>query len=239
MRFSHLQKKVSLLPKEKLHYLGHRQRLRMRFLQSDTQNIPDYELLEILLFGILPRQDVKPIAKQLLYTFGNIRNVFHADPQQLQNIPGIGESALIHLKAILEVSCRFLKEDILNKPLLDSMEKVIQYCQARMAYLLIEQFRILFLDKKNQLLADEVQQQGTVDFTPIFPREVIKRALETGASALILVHNHPSGDPTPSEADICITKKLAILAQEFNILLHDHLIIGKMTSVSLKKQGMI
>ena len=188
------------------HFLGHRERLKTRFHDAGGVSLADYELLELILFQALPRRDTKPIAKALLNRFGSFSEVLAAPEGELTRIPGIGEAAVHHLKLIQAAAQRFARDSVRERPLLGSWSAVIDYCRAAMAYEAIEQFRVLFLDKKNMLIADEVQQTGTVDHTPVYPREVVKRALELSATALILVHNHPSGDPTPSTADIQMTK---------------------------------
>jgi DNA repair protein RadC len=220
-------------------HTGHRKRLRERFLTGGAKAFPDYELLELLLCGVIPRGDVKPIAKKLLSECGSLSGILQADTEKLKSIPGIGESSIVALKIIYEVACRLIKEEANAQPLLQSWQGVIEYCRARMSHLSVEQFRLLFLDQKNKIIADEVQQQGTVDRTPIFPREVVKRTLELGATSLIMVHNHPSGDPTPSQADIDITRKIIKAAKELDIQVLDHLIIGRFGHTSLREEGVI
>lgn len=218
---------------------GHRQRLRERFLKGGEKAIPDYELIELLLFGVLPRGDVKPLAKKLLQECGSLSGLLQADIEKLKTIPGIGITTIVTLKAVLEVSCRLIKEEAYSQPIFHSWQTVIDYCRARMSHLTIEQFRLLFLDQKNKIIADEIQQQGTINTTPVFPREVVKRTLELGATSLIMVHNHPSGDPTPSQADIDITRKIIKAAKELEINVLDHLIIGRFGHVSLKEEKLI
>ncbi|HUZ66945.1 MAG TPA: DNA repair protein RadC, partial [Beijerinckiaceae bacterium] len=184
------------------HYLGHRDRLRARFLESGGAGVPDYELLELVLLRSIPRRDVKPIAKALIARFGSFAEVIGARPERLKEIEGIADSVATDIKIIEEAARRFAKGAVRQRQLLSSWADVISYCRTAMAFAEREEFRILFLDKRNGLIADEVQGEGTVDHTPVYPREIVKRALELGASALILVHNHPSGDPTPSRADI-------------------------------------
>lgn len=219
--------------------LGHRQRLRERFLKGGEKAFPDYELLELLLFGVMPRGDVKPLAKKLLSECGSLSGILQADIEKLKSIKGIGASSIVALKVIHEVACRLIKEEVNAQPILHSWQRVIEYCRARMSHLTVEQFRLLFLDKKNKIIADEIQQQGTVDRTPIFPREVVKRTLELGATRLIMVHNHPSGDPTPSAADIEMTQRIIKAAQELDIEVLDHLIIGRFGHTSLREQQLI
>lgn len=218
---------------------GHRKRLRERFLKGGEKSIPDYELIELLLFSVMPRGDVKPLAKELLKECGSLSGLFQADLEKLKSIPGVGLTTITTLKAILEVSCRLIKEEASSQPIFQSWQTVIDYCRARMSHLKVEQFRLLFLDQKNKIITDEIQQQGTINTTPVFPREVVKRALELGASSLIMVHNHPSGDPTPSQADIDITKKIINAGKELDINVLDHLIIGRFGHVSLKEKKLI
>jgi len=190
----------------KPHYMGHRQRLRQRFMEGGPDALPDYELLELILFRAIPRRDTKPLAKALLAKFGSFAAVMNASPARLREVPGMGDAVITELKLVRAASLRLLNREIMNRTVLSSWSQVLSYCQAAMGHSEIEQFRILFLDKRNRLIADEVQQEGTVDHTPVYVREIIKRALELSATALILVHNHPSGDPTPSQADIKMTK---------------------------------
>ncbi len=217
-----------------MHYHGHRDRLRQRFRDNGDTALADYELLELLLFRLIPRRDTKPIAKALLDRFGTLAGVFGADAILLQEISGVGEAVALDLKLMSAISHRTLKSDIRGKTVLSSWSSVIDYCHAAMAYETREQFRILFLDKRNALIADEVQQRGTIDHTPVYPREVVKRALDLSATAIVLVHNHPSGDPTPSRADIDMTKMIIDTAQPLGITVHDHIIIGKEGHASLK-----
>jgi DNA repair protein RadC len=223
---------------EKPHYVGHRQRLRERFLTAGPDALQDYELLELLLFSALPRQDVKPLAKQLLSQFKNLKGVIHASDEELRRAE-LSDSPIALLRAIAAAHLRIGKAEIMDQPVLSSWQKILDYCQAAMGQEKIEQFRILFLNRKNRLIADEVQQRGTIDHTPVYVREVIKRALELGAGAIILVHNHPSGDPTPSRDDIAMTREVAMAAQAVGITLHDHLIIGGGKHVSLKDSGLL
>lgn len=216
------------------HYHGHRDRLRTRYRDHGDTALADYEILELLLFRLIPRRDTKPIAKALLDRFGTLAGVFGASPALLQEVKGIGEAVAFDLKLISTVAHRTLKSELKGKQVLASWSSVIDYCHAAMAHETREQFRILFLDKRNALIADEVQQTGTVDHTPVYPREVVKRALELSATALILVHNHPSGDPTPSRADIEMTKMIVDTAKPLGITVHDHIIIGKDGHASLK-----
>jgi len=216
------------------HFLGHRQRLKERFREVGGEALRDYELLELILFQALPRRDTKPIAKALLARFGSFTEVFAAPEALLMEVEGVKEGVVTHLKTYREAARRFAHDPIAKRPLLDSWSAVIDYCRAAMAHESIEQFRVLFLDKRNMLIADEVQQSGTVDHTPVYPREVVKRALELSATAIVLVHNHPSGDPTPSRADIQMTKQLIDIAKPLGIAIHDHIIVGRNGHVSLK-----
>lgn len=216
------------------HYHGHRERLRARFRESGDSALADYEILELLLFRLIPRRDTKPIAKALLARFGTLAGVVGAQPALLQEVKGVGEAVALDLKLIASVAQRMLKSEIRGRQVLSSWSSVIDYCHTAMAYESTEQFRILFLDKRNALIADEVQGRGTVDHTPVYPREVVKRALELSATAIILVHNHPSGDPTPSRADIDMTKMIVDTAKPLGITVHDHIIIGRDGHASLK-----
>jgi DNA repair protein RadC len=221
------------------HFHGHRQRLRERFLTAGSASLADYELLELLLFPALPRGDVKPLAKTLIDRFGGFAGVINAEISALQAVPGLGETSAIAIKAVQAAIQRVLKAEIIERPVLSSWQSVLDYCHAAMAHARIEEFRLLFLDRRNALIADEVQQRGTVDHTPVYPREVVKRALDLGASAIILVHNHPSGDPTPSKADIEMTREVANAARLMGIEVHDHLIIGRGKQTSLRGLGLL
>jgi DNA repair protein RadC len=221
------------------HFLGHRERLKERFRESGPEALPDYELLEMLLFRAIRRGDTKPIAKQLLARFGTFAEVLSAEPERLMEVRGVGESVATEIKIVHAAAMRLLRGEVLNRPVLNTWNAILDYVRAAMAFSDNEQFRILFLDKKNQLIADEVQQQGTVDHTPVYTREVIKRALELAATAIVLVHNHPSGDPTPSMADIDMTKKIVQAADKLGVLVHDHLIIGKSAHTSFRSLQLI
>ena len=218
---------------------GHRERLRERFRLTGETALPDYELLELLLFSALPRRDTKKVAKELLARFGTFSAVLGAPRARLKEISGIGDVAVDTLHAVHAATIRTNREDIKDRPLLDSWSKVIAHVQNAMGHLTIEQFRILFLDKKNGLIADEVQQQGTVDHTPVYPREVIRRALELQSTALVLVHNHPSGNPTPSRADIQMTRQLIDIAKPLGIEIHDHIIVARGAHVSFRGMQLI
>ena len=221
-------------PAETPHYHGHRMRLRERFLGAGPDALSDYELLEMVLFTAQPRGDMKPAAKALLKKFGSFAEVMHAPETLLREVDGIGDASAIQLKLIAAAASRIAKGQLQARTLLSSWNDVIDYCRTAMAFADKEQFRILFLDKRNQLIADEVQQVGTVDHTPVYPREVIKRALELSATAIILVHNHPSDDPTPSSADIQMTKAIIDIATPLGISVHDHIIVGKNGHASMK-----
>ena len=221
-------------PAETPHYHGHRERLRERFYGAGPEALSDYELLEMALFPALPRRDTKPLAKALLKEFGSFAEVVHAPVARLREVDGIGEASINQIKLLAAAASRVAKGEIKRKIALSSWNDVIDYCRSGMAFADKEQFRLLFLDKRNQLIADEIQQTGTIDHTPVYPREVIKRALELSATALVLVHNHPSGDPTPSQADIQMTKAIVQIATPLGIAVHDHIIVGKNGHASLK-----
>lgn len=221
------------------HYHGHRTRLRERFTAADGVALPDYELLELLLFSVYPRRDIKPLAKALLATFNGLAGVFHASHAELKAVDGVGETAAIFIRAMKEVAIRLTRAEVMNRDVFNSWEKVLSYFRLQCGYEKVEQFRILFLDKKNHLIADEVQQKGTVDHASVYPREVVKRALDVGASALILLHNHPSGDPSPSSADIDVTLRIADAARPLGIQIHDHIVITRSSHCSLKAMGLI
>ena len=216
------------------HYHGHRERLRDRFRDAGPDALSDYELLEMVLFRALPRRDVKPLAKALIARFGSFAEVVHAPEARLREISGLGDAAVTEMKLIAATASRVAKGQVKQRTVLSSWSSVIDYCRTAMAFADKEQFRILFLDKRNQLIADELQQVSTVDHTPVYPREVVKRALELSATAIVLVHNHPSGDPTPSQADIQMTKSIVAIAAPLGISVHDHIIVGKNGHASLK-----
>jgi len=216
------------------HFHGHRDRLRARFREAGADALADYELLELVLFRAIPRRDVKPLAKQLLARFGSFAEVISAPPGRLAEIPGLGETAITEFKIVQAAAQRLARGEVKKKPALSSWAAVLDYCRAAMAFSDREEFRLLFLDKRNGLIADEVQGVGTVDHTPVYPREVVKRALELSATAVILVHNHPSGDPTPSAADIAMTKAIVDVAKPLGIAVHDHIIVGREGHASLR-----
>ncbi|MGB0749671.1 MAG: RadC family protein [Magnetospiraceae bacterium] len=224
---------------DKPHYHGHRKRLRERFLNAGPEALADYELLELILFGSFPRGDVKPIAKALLARFGSFAEVVNADPKDIQAVPGMGEAGATALKVVRAAALRMMQDGIMKRPVVSSWQALTDYCRASMASEKIEQFRILFLNRRNELIADEVQQTGTVDHTPVYPREVIKRALELGATALILVHNHPSGDPEPSKDDIEITREVIDAGEKMDIVVHDHVIVARGGISSFRAMGLL
>jgi DNA repair protein RadC len=218
---------------------GHRERLRTRFLKGGADAMPDYELLELALFAAVPRRDTKPLAKALLARFGSFAEVIAAPAARLMEIQGAGESVVQQLKIVEAAAHRSAKTKVINRPALSSWTALLDYCTAAMARVTNEEFRVLFLDRKNVLIADEVQNRGTVDHTPVYPREIIKRALELSASSIILVHNHPSGDPTPSKADITMTREVVTAAKTLGIAVHDHLVIGRGGHASFKSLGLL
>jgi DNA repair protein RadC len=226
-------------PSDEPHYHGHRERLRERFYSAGPAALSDYELLEMALYAAIPRRDTKPLAKALLKKFGSFAQVVYAPEARLREVDGIKAASVNQLKLIAAAADRIAKGEIKRSLALSSWNEVIDYCRTSMAFADREQFRLLFLDKRNQLIADEVQQIGTVDHTPVYPREVIKRALELSATALILVHNHPSGDPSPSHADIQMTKAIIDIAAPLGISVHDHIIVGKGGHASLKGMRLI
>ncbi len=232
------QEKSEGKPEEKPHYTGHRDRLRERFLAAPDA-LPDYELLELLLFMAIPRRDVKPIAKILIARFHNMAGVLNASQAELEGVEGISEVTAIAIKTVQAAGLRLLRQEMVNRPILNSWQRLLDYLHATMAHEKREHFRLLFLNKKNELIADEIQQSGTVDHTPAYPREIMKRALELGATALILVHNHPSGDSTPSRPDIDMTKQICAAAAPFGIIVHDHLIVSTGGITSFKTLGLM
>ena len=213
---------------------GHRERLRDRFMRGGDKALPDYEMLELLLFNAIPRRDTKPLAKELIARFGTFAEVVSAPETRLREIKGVSERVITELKLVRAAALRLIQGQIMERKVLSSWDQVVAYCRAAMAYETREQFRILFLDKKNNLIADEMQQQGTVDHTPVYVREVVKRALELSATAIVLVHNHPSGDPTPSRADIDMTKMIIDAAKPLGVVVHDHIIVGRDRVASFK-----
>jgi DNA repair protein RadC len=226
------------MPNAAPHYSGHRQRLRERLFHAGAEALQDYELLEMLLFAAIPRRDVKPIAKALLAEFKDLWSLLNAKPERLLDF-GLSEAAAASLLATGAIVLRAHKKNILEKPLLNNWQRLVDYCRAAMGHETKEQFRLLFLDRKNHLMAEEVQQRGTIDHSPVYPREVVQRALEIGAGAIVLAHNHPSGDVTPSKADIEITRAIADACRPLGISVHDHIIIGRDDVASFKTLGLL
>ena len=221
------------------HYTGHRERLRARFLAAGAEALADYELLELVLFRAIPRRDVKPLAKELIARFGSFAEVISAPLSRLKEVPGVGEAVATELKIVQAAAVRLAQQEARQKPVFRGWSDLIAYCRAAMARAEREEFRVLFLDVKNRLIADEVQGRGTIDHTPVYPREVVRRALDLSAASIILLHNHPSGDPTPSRADIEMTKKIIAAAEPLGILVHDHIIIGREGHTSMRALGLI
>jgi DNA repair protein RadC len=234
-----LATKSGLSDADSQHYLGHRERLRERFLTGGADAMPDYELMELTLFAAVPRRDVKPLAKALIGRFGSFAEAIAAPRDRILEVEGASASVAIQLKIVEAAALRLAKTRLLGRPALTSWAALIDYCAAAMARSQTEEFRVLFLDRKNVLIADEVQSSGTVDHTPVYPREIVKRALDHAATAIILVHNHPSGDPTPSRADITMTRDVADAAKALGIVVHDHVIVGRSGHVSFKALGLL
>jgi len=220
-------------------YVDHRKRLRQRFLEGGAEALPDYELVELLLTMAIPRGDVKPVAKALMARFGSFEGVVNASVDDLRTVKGMGEVAPVALKVVRAAADRLLRQGVMQREVLSSYDAVIAYCRLAMAHQPTEQFRILFLDRKNRLVADEVQQTGTVDHAPVYPREVARRALALNATAVILVHNHPSGDPTPSRADIAMTREVAAAAKAVEVVVHDHIVIARDGHASFRALGLL
>ena len=224
---------------DKPHYAGHRSRLRRRFMKSGGDAIADYEMLELVLFLSQARRDMKPTAKALLERFGSFADAISAEPRELKEVEGVGDAAVVAMKTVREAALRLSRDGVMNKHVLSSWQDLMDYLRAGMAFDKTERFRILYLNRKNALIADEVQQKGTVDHTPVYPREVVKRALELNATAIIMVHNHPSGDPTPSQDDIEMTEEVRDAGEKLGIALHDHVIISKKDHYSFKSNGLL
>lgn len=224
---------------EQIHYLGHRARLRTRFLQADGDRIPDYELLELVLFSAKPRGDVKPLAKRLLKIFGSFDRVIYAEEQELRQVHEVGDAVIATLKTVRVAAQRMLRSEIEDKPVIQTWSALMDYCRLKIGRTKVEEFHVLFLNHKHALIADEVMQRGTINHTSVYPREIIKRALELSASAIILLHNHPSGDLTPSKADIEVTQKIVDAAKAVTIAVHDHVIISEHGNYSFKSYGLI
>jgi DNA repair protein radc len=234
-----VQPPAALGPGERLpsYIRDHRDRLRRRFAEGGAAAMPDYELLELVLFRAIPRQDVKPLARRLLEHFGDFNRVLAAAPARLKEVRGVGEAVVSELKIVEAAAQRMARARVIRRPVLSSWDALVDYCHTAMAHRETEEFRVLYLDRKNVLIADEEQGRGTVDHVPVYPREVVKRALELNASALILVHNHPSGDPAPSSADIAMTAQIQAAAEALGLVLHDHLVIGKGRELSFRGEG--
>lgn len=221
------------------HYTGHRDRLRERFMRGGADALADYELLELILFMAIPRRDVKPLAKNLITQYGSLAAVFHAPIDDLARVHGLSETSAVAIKAVSAAAQIMIRADVMGRPVLNGWQRLLDYVYASMAHAVREELRLLFLNKKNELIADEVQQTGTVDHTPAYPREIMKRALELGATAIIMVHNHPSGDPKPSKDDITLTETVMAAARPFGIILHDHLIVARKAIYSFRNEGLI
>lgn len=223
--------------KQPSYIADHRQRLRARFMGGGAAAMPDYELLELVLFRAIPRRDVKPLARELMDRFGDFNRVVTAPEARLRDISGVGDAVVVELKIVEAAAHRMARARVLKQHAVSSWDALLDYCHTTMAHRETEQFRVLYLDRKNVVIADEEQGKGTVDHVPVYPREVAKRALELNASALILVHNHPSGDPTPSQSDITMTAQIAAACEALGLTLHDHLIVGKSTELSFRAEG--
>jgi len=221
------------------HYHGHRDRLRERFAEGGIEALADYELLELYLFRSIPRRDVKPMAKELISKFGSFAEVIAAPTERLTEVKGISEKIALDLKILKAAATKLGQESVLGRPVLSSWSALLDYCRAAMQFEGKEQFRVLFLDRKNRLIADEVLGRGTIDRAPVYPREIIKRALDHNSTAIILAHNHPSGDPTPSQSDIDMTKEIMQACKPIKVAVHDHLIIGRENIASFKTLGLM
>ena len=224
---------------DKPHYHDHRARLRQRFDEAGAGALADYELLELMLFRTIPRQDTKPLAKALLAHFGDLAAVLAATPQRIAEVPGAGPAVAHDIRIVQSLFERAAKAELKQRPVVSSWSQLVNYCRVSMAHAPREQFRVLFLDVKNQLIADEVLNEGTVDHAPVYPREIARRALELSAASVILVHNHPSGDPKPSAADVAITREIAAALSALSVRVHDHLVIGKNGAESFKSLGLL
>jgi DNA repair protein RadC len=235
----HIANGLSDQNQDKPHYWGHRERLRNRFMGPGDNGLPDYELLELILFQCIERIDVKPLAKDLLASFGSLGAVLAAEPERLAEHDKLTYAGIVHFKALQDLHSRIAAEEIGKGPVLGSWDKLIRYLKSALAHAKTERFQVLFLNARNELIADEIQQRGTVNHTPVYPREVIKRALELGATAIIMVHNHPSGDPAPSPADIKMTKDIADAALKLEITVHDHIIMSKHGHTSFRDMGLL
>ncbi|MFN6956353.1 MAG: RadC family protein [Acetobacteraceae bacterium] len=218
---------------------GHRERMRQKLLAAGPDALHDYEVLEVLLFLAILRRDTKAIAKELIARFGSFAGVIAAPPEELRNVPHVGDSAVSAIKIVQAAALRLLREEAQERPVLNNWQRLADYLTATLARERIEQFRVLFLDSKNRLIADERQARGTVNHTPVYPREVAKRCLDLGATAVILVHNHPSGDPTPSRADIEMTAEVKAACATLGVVVHDHLIVGNGRHLSFRREGLL
>lgn len=230
---------IAVTPKTPSYLRDHRKRLRDRFLSGGAQAMPDYELLEMLLFRAIPRQDVKPLARALITQFGDLAGVISAPDARLRKVAGVGDAVITEFKLAEACAQRMARAKIMQRPIISSWDSLLDYCHTTLSHKETEEFRVLFLDRKNTLIADETQGQGTVDHVPVYPREIMRRALELNSSALILVHNHPSGDPTPSAADIAMTEQIQRAGEVLSITLHDHLVIGKSREISFRATGLL
>ncbi len=231
------QATIPVSGKQPSYIADHRQRLRARFMAGGAHAVPEYELLELVLFRAIPRRDVKPLARALMDHFGDFNRVVTASEARLRDISGVGDAVITELKIVEAAARRMARARIMQQHVLSSWDALLDYCHTTMAHRETEQFRVLYLDRKNNLIGDEEQARGTVDHVPVYPREVVKRALELNASAIILVHNHPSGDPTPSQADIDMTAQINAACDALEVTLHDHLIIGKSRELSFRAEG--
>lgn len=226
-------------PDRKGGHAGHRARLRTRFLEGGADALADYELLELVLFLAQPRLDTKPLAKALIARFGSFAAAIAAEPVALKDVEGVGEATVAALKTVQAAAVRLAREEATGRQALSSWDKVLTYCRTALAHETTERFHVLFLDSRNALIRAEAQGRGTIDHTPVYPREVVKRALELGAAAIILVHNHPSGDPTPSQADTEMTREVASAAKALGIALHDHIVVGRKGHTSFRSLGLL
>jgi DNA repair protein RadC len=221
------------------HFHGHRERIRQRIMKGDGAHFDDYEILEVLLCAFIPRVDVRPIAKSLVDRFGAVSAALAAPPERLMETEGIGETTAAYIRATNLLLQRAAADQVRERPIISNWAALLNYVSAKIKHEKTEQARVLYLDRKNRLIADELAGRGTVDQAPIYPREIARRALELSASAVILVHNHPSGDPTPSRADVELTREIERALAPFEIRVHDHLVVGARETVSMKAKGLI
>lgn len=220
-------------------HAGHRARLREKLLKRGGDALADYELLELILTIAIPRRDVKPLAKTLMAEFGSFAEVIHADLHRLEGIKGLGETSIAALKIMQAATIRVTRDQVMDKPVLSGWTALIDYLKASTAYREREVLRVLYLDQKNVLIADEVVNEGTINHAPIYPREIMRHALQLGATSIILCHNHPSGDPTPSRQDIATTRDIVDVGRKLGVKVHDHVIVGKSGEKSMKNMGLI